>query len=216
MLPDPSTWPNPVWRRKKSTALQKSLTLPVGVFIILFWVVSMIKLLRDPQWSRVNADAFYEWSINRAVARIPLLGTLLDLLLRNYKYVLPLIWFFGRAIFFLFLDFPRLEAVAERVRYERFANSFDYRPVSRLWEREPNRLKTEPSYQFPRLWLVGIPAFFTVGQRISEWMMGGWFSKGNEDAAGIFMTVGILVVWEAIGRIVVETFWRYFRLDLDE
>jgi hypothetical protein len=123
---------------------------------------------------------------------------------------------FGRAIFFLFLDFPRLEAVAERVRYERFANSFDYRPVSRLWEREPSRLKTEPSYQFPRLWLVGIPAFFSVGQRISEWMMGGWFSKGNEDAAGIFMTVGMLVAWEAIGRIVVETFWRYFRLDLDE
>jgi hypothetical protein len=68
-------------------------------------------------------------------------------------------------------EIPRLEAIAQRIRYEVFASSFDYVPVDRLALPSPRRFKFVPLHQYKPLWLLSVP--ITLG----SWYFFGPFSK---------------------------------------
>jgi len=184
--------------------------------VLLFWGAYIVILARDPLLLIINVDMIFEYSINRGLQKIPLLGVSpQSWAIRNFKFTLMLLLFVSRVLSFVILEYPRLEAVAERVRYERCANSFDYVAVSQLSEQNTNRLNLEPSYQFTRLWLLGIPVYWIVAPWPLKWVPG--FDRihppFNQELPRL---LGIGVLWEIVGRIVVETIWRCFRLDLNE
>ena len=113
--------------------------------------------------------------------------------------------------------FPRLEAVAERVWYERLAKSLDSVSVEDLEASEqPTRLGIEPSYQFPRPWLIWIPIGFAVYMVAAMDLMNRYaplsWQYGWENAVRMFWFKAI--GGELVGRLAVERIWRYFRLDL--
>jgi hypothetical protein len=81
-----------------------------------------------------------------------------QMVMPHARITMSLAFFRGRRALYYLVDVPRLEAVAERVRYERLAKSLDKISVEDLEATEqPTRLDIEPSYQFPRRWLIWIP-----------------------------------------------------------
>jgi hypothetical protein len=133
------------------------------------------------------------------------------------RIMMSLALFRGRRGLYYLIDVPRLEAVAERVRYERLAKSLDKISVEDLEAAEqPTRLDVEPSYQFPRRWLVWIPigcALYggagipLIARCLSQSRIYGW-------EMALSRAIFNAVVTELVGRIVAEWCWRYFRLDL--
>jgi hypothetical protein len=134
----------------------------------------MVKLARDPRWSIFDVDTGLPSLSGPLLQRVPFPNTPPESFRpwrqRNMRYITTLVTFVVRVLYFIALDYPRLEAVAERVRYERYANSFDYVPMSQLSMKEPNRLNIEPSCQFPRVWLLEIPGCIIVEPWVANWM----------------------------------------------
>lgn len=177
--------------------------------------------MADPRWRLYSPILTGSLYVSRVIQKIPLVGWFVSpqsWWLRNVRYTLPLSVLVARGFAFAIFDYPRLEAVAERVRYERYANSFDYVPVHELSVKETTRLDVERSYQFPRRWLLGIPLTYTMLAFVSQrWVWGpgkagAWYGSFNSEVSKLF-ALGVL--WEIPGRIVVEFVWRYFMLDIE-
>jgi hypothetical protein len=198
--------------------LQGSLRVPVGIAIGVAWAYAAVSFYRDPCWSHVDplkATPLVQW-----LATTPGLGWYYKFTLKcmsHARILMPCGLFRGRRAFYYLIDVPRLEAVVERVRYERLAKSLDKISVEELEAAEqPTRLDVEPSYQFPRRWLVWIPIgcalYCGAGlPLIARYLPQSWI-YGLEVAMG--RAVFKAVVTELAGRIVAEWCWRYFRLDL--
>jgi hypothetical protein len=118
-------------------------------------------------------------------------------------------------IVFLVFELVRLDEVDRRVRYERFANSFNYTPADQLLAKESHRLHIEFSYQFPHLWLLVAPvAGVSLMYSITPLF---WRAASEEEiffGKRIKMYTVMSACGEVMGRIAIETVWRYFMLDL--
>lgn len=209
---------SPRYRRPIAKTLQRNLTVPIGITLALDWAVAAITMFTDPCWQHI--DPLKSTPLTRWMSTTPGLGwfsAFSKRLMRNARVTHPLSFVLGRVALFALVDYPRLEGAAERVRYERLAKSLASVSVSDLEAEQPTRLDIEPSYQFPRGWLVWIPVGLAlygvaVGYLAPRYVIPKSWQYGWESATSKFIAQAAL--GELVGRVVVETVWRYFRLDL--
>ncbi|KAF4627166.1 hypothetical protein G7Y89_g10991 [Cudoniella acicularis] len=225
---DSSTWPTPLNRRRMLVPRQSSLSFPIATFIFLYWTIYSIRLFNHPGW----ANYVYQYSkFNLRTFKLPIVGPCLRIISKPEPFIYSR-WFFNpicivgaRVFYFFALDYFPLEAVAERVRYERLAHSFELVPTPALSHSSARtmsrRLREEPLYQFKSRWPIGITlALMTFGQEYF-WMGFSQLVWKPEPEPWAFHTVVDLsistaIVGEVVGRVVVEWVWRWFRLDLQK
>ena len=117
-----------------------------------------------------------------------------------------------------------VEAIAERIRYERFASSFDYVPATSLKPATFHRLIYELTYQYKPLWLVGLPLFFSIfgmpqlyaglrrypnlAKLFRDYIFWGPTFELMADEG-----IGVALFLETVLRIAGESIWRFYGLD---
>lgn len=177
--------------------------------------------MQDPRWEQYDPLLASTQYPARFWKDIPLMGQFTALqswMTRFPRYIMPLSLCVARMMMFMEIEYIRLEAIAERIRYERYSSSFENVPQSAVAVKQPSRLRSEPSYQFPRLWQIVIPVaaaglFIYIQARF-------WRGdKNSPDGLPIQLEVTRIllwgVIWEIPGRVVIELIWRYFSLDVE-
>jgi hypothetical protein len=139
--------------------------------------------------------------------------------------VFPLSFFFNlsppltglgfRMLLFIMIEAPRLILVTPRVRFERFAASFDQTPVftrAGAPTKPPHRLNFELLYQYRPAWLIFIPIMY-VG--ILEMPQQSEGVAPYNQIMPFVRSLGLLIMVETLTRAGAEVMARYFRLDVD-
>lgn len=196
--------------------------MPISTFVLLHWAIVSIRIFRYPGW----ANWIYQPSKNDFLpARLPFVGPTFRSLIRIFysRYRAPIITFMGRCFCFFILDYPRIEAVAKRIRYERFAHSFDLVPMLELSHPSARtmsrRLWDEPLYQFKSRWLVASSLGYALLCYPYLWrVLDKLMLETEPDQMDLLDVVdsmlGTAVAVEIVGRVGVELVWRWLRLDL--
>ena len=126
---------------------------------------------------------------------------------------------FARMMAFLILEYPRLEYVAQRILYERYAESFDYVDKDELPTMlRDRRFHKERLYQYLPLWRLFIPLIAAASNIVA----GMWprarpfllyFPHSPKISPSLLVAIGRVTVLETALRVLGEVFWRYIRLD---
>lgn len=126
---------------------------------------------------------------------------------------------FTRMVSFAIFEYPRLEFVAQRIRYERYAESFDYVYTKELPSTLRNRrFRKEWLYQYQPLWRLCIPVLVAASNLIAgTWPKARVFllylPYSPKIHPGLLIAVGKATLLETALRVVGEVVWRYLRLD---
>lgn len=125
---------------------------------------------------------------------------------------------FSRMMGFLIFEFPRLEFVAQRVRYERFAESFDFvdRSSQPKWQR---RFGKELLYQYKPLWTLCIPTVISAANlaaatwpRARQWLI--YVPHSPKIDTRLLSLIARALMYETILRVSWELVWRLIKLDM--
>lgn len=112
----------------------------------------------------------------------------------------------SRIAFFLLLEFPRLELIAQRIRDDRLVRSVDFIPMAGLAVRQPHRLWQEFSLQYKPLWLSLLPLLGSVllmyyPQCLFLYRLETSWTKDLSVSLNRF---GLVLALETLGRILLE------------
>jgi hypothetical protein len=125
---------------------------------------------------------------------------------------------FSRMTAFLIFEFPRLEFIAQRVRYERFAQSFDFIDSSAR-PKPQRRFGKELLYQYQPLWTLFIPAGISAGNLIAAtwprarpWLI--YIPHSPKIDTRLLSVVGKALIHETVLRVSWELAWRWLRMDI--
>lgn len=118
---------------------------------------------------------------------------------------------------FLIFEFPRLEFIAQRIRYERYAKSFDFFDSSTQLKQQP-RFGEELLYQYQPLWRLCIPVSMSAANlvaaswpRARPWLIYIPYSPKIEPR--LLSVVGKALIYETLSRVGWELVWRWLWMD---
>jgi hypothetical protein len=220
---DPIIWPKLQYSRPKARKLQKSLSKPASFLAGAFWCMYTATVFSSPKthdWSY----SFYT-SIERSFTRIfpswiMKFNIPVNLLYYAFRYpriAFPFLLIFTRMTTFLMIEYPRLEFIAQRIRYERYAESFDFVHTS-LLSKPQRRFGKELLYQYQPLWRLGIPAGIVAANFVAgtwpglrRWIIYIPYSPNIHWQVLFVVAKGI--VGETVLRVVWELVWRWLGMD---
>jgi len=205
-LVDSTPLHNPDYRRPKFRTLQRSLSVPIGTFIFLYWsIVALFVLV--PIWQRVDWEAH------------ALCWPTTPLWLKNTSpYILAVLTVSVRVGLFFIFGISRLEAIASRVRHERIAKSFDFIKSNELELEIPARLSVEPLYQYQPLLLITMPLFisaYLIAAPVPQCAVDELPPELSRVYQNNARKMGIALLLETGLRVVLEIVWRYLRIDTE-
>jgi len=124
---------------------------------------------------------------------------------------------FTRMTAFLILEYPPLEFIAQRIRYERYAESFDFVDSSAKPKRQ-RRFEKELLYQYQPLWKLCIPAGISaLNLAAATWPTARpWLIYLPHSPAihpRLLSVVAKAIVYETVARVGWELIWRWLRMD---
>lgn len=219
---DPEAWPTPRYRRPEARILQKSLSRPAITLILVFWGLFMGAVFFDPSstdWAfslytalEAPFDIFPHW-LRRL--NIPLKVT--GWAFQYPRVACPLLLIFTRVTAFLMLEYPRLELIAQRIRYERYAETFNFVATTELPSRH-HRFRKEWLYQYQPRWRLCLPIAIATSNLVSAtWPQARRFllylPYSPKVDPRFLSVIGTATLIETTLRIVGEAVWRYFGLD---
>jgi hypothetical protein len=170
---DPRIWSLPKYRRPAARVLQKSLSTPASILILSLWSLCMGLTFLDPTSAdsarSLHVALEHGFKVYPKWLRSP--NVPLHIIRWGFQYsriFCPFLVIFTRMIVFYMLEYPRLEFIAQRLRYERYAESFDYVEI----EEHPSRLthprfEKEQLYQYHPTWRLSIPSLIAASNLIS-------------------------------------------------
>jgi len=138
---------------------------------------------------------------------------------RYPRVACPVALIFTRMVAFLMLEYPRLELIAQRIRYERYAETFNFIDTAELPSRH-HRFWKEWLYQYQPVWRLCIPVGIAMSNLISAtWPRARRFllylPYSPEIDSRFLSVVGTATFFETMLRVVGEVIWRYFGFDTD-
>jgi len=220
---DPTIWPKLQYTRPKARKLQKSLSKPASFLTGAFWCMYTAIVFSSPK-THDWGYSFYT-SIERSFTRIfpswiMKFNVPVNLLYYAFRYpriAFPFLLIFTRMTAFLMIEYPRLEFVAQRIRYERYAESFNFTHTS-LLSKPRRRFGKELLYQYQPLWRLGIPAGIVAANFVAgtwpglrRWMIYIPYSPNIHRQVLFVVAKGI--VGETVLRVVWELVWRWLGMD---
>jgi hypothetical protein len=206
--------PELLYRRPPAMNFQHNITFPAACVIIPLWIghyflrqiassdPSFGQMLDESMaiYSSIPFVSWYMRTFRNVVRRI------------DGRWLLPGIVVSCRVIIFYLWEYYRIRAVTNRVRAERYAESFKFETVGE-WEqkrsmRTDHRLRKEWSYQFKPWWTVIVPLALYPASAL--WM---WFLSTPAYQVRMVKRAYLTLAVEPLLRIVGETVWRYFGFD---
>ncbi|KAI9768116.1 MAG: hypothetical protein M1839_004197 [Geoglossum umbratile] len=221
---DPEVWPQPKYRRPTARILQKSFSTPACILVLSLWTVLMGVTFSDPSsadWGRSlytaleSSFSIYPWWLRKLNVPLHLFG----LAFRYPRFSCPFLLIFTRMTAFYMLEYPRLEFIAQRIRYERYAESFDYVDTADIRSKSgESRFGKERLYQYQPLWRLCIPGLIAALNILSAtWPQVRRFlvylPYSPKVDANLLSVIGKGALLETLLRVAGEAVWRYLRLD---
>jgi len=221
---DPEVWPQPRYRRPTARILQKSFSTPAFILVLSVWTILMGVTFSDPSsadWGRSLYTAVESsFSIYpRWLRRLNVPLRLLGFAFRYPRVSCPFFLIFARMTAFYMLEYPRLEFIAQRIRYERYAESFDYVDTAESPPKSgDSRFGKERLYQYQPLWRLCIPGLIAALNLLSAtWPQARRFlvylPYSPKVDANLLSVIGKGALLETLLRVAGEAVWRYLRLD---
>jgi hypothetical protein len=220
---DPTRWPKTEYRRVASHTLQKSLSLPASIIVFALWSLYIsIQLRHAPSEVAASMSSSLEHGFRYFPAwlrhiNIPL--RLFRLAFRSPKIALTVLTVGTRMFAFAMIDYPRLQAVTRRIRYQRHAESFDYVHKSTLASRlRDRRFGKEALYQYFPLWRLSIPVLLAASNIVAArspsfrpYLL--YLPYSPKIHPDFLVIVGKAMLFETALRTGWEVVWRLLRWD---
>jgi hypothetical protein len=221
----PEQVPIPQYHRSTARILQKSLSIPAFILVLSVWSIGIGIVFLDPgsaewaksiytAWESAFSSMLPRWLMR---ANIPLL--VVKRMFHYPRLSCSLLILFARMTTFVMLEFPRLEFLAQRIRYERYASSFDYIKTEDIDSRvRDRRFAKEWLYQYQPLWRLCVPAFLIASNLIAAtWPSARPFLLYLPYSpiidVRLIQFVGEMTFVETVLRVLGEVCWRYFGWD---
>src|SRR5205809_887748 len=55
-MSDVADWPNAIYRRSRAAKSQKSLSIPISIFMVFYWAALAIYLINNPGWLNYDRE----------------------------------------------------------------------------------------------------------------------------------------------------------------
>jgi hypothetical protein len=118
---------------------------------------------------------------------------------------------------FMLFEYPPLEFIARRIRYERYADSFDFVDSSAK-SKPQRRFRKELFYQYQPLWKLCVAASISALNMAAATWPGArpWLIYLPHSPAihpRLLSVVGKAIAYETVARVGWELIWRWLGMD---